>query len=130
MTREPRWLPRVVVLALHHDQSLEHGGSFGLRDADGLDDALARPPRRWASEPDVTLAALAAAYGHGIHTRAPFAAGNERAAFLAMYAFLALNGLRLVAPDEDERGTMRSVATGELLERTLAAWLDANVEAR
>jgi death on curing protein len=130
VTREPRWLPREVVLALHHDQLLEHGGSFGLRDASALDEALTRPRRRWESEVGVPLTALAAAYGHAIGSAAPFVAGNERAAFLAMYAFLALNGLRVVAPGDDVQATMRRVATGELLETTLAEWLEAHVEAR
>jgi death on curing protein len=130
VTREPRWLPRVVVLALHHDQLLEHGGSFGLRDPEALGDALTQPRRRWEGDRDAPLTALAAAYGHGLASAAPFVAGNERVAFLAAYAFLGLNGLRIVALGDDVRATMRRVATGEASETTLAQWLEAHVEAR
>ena len=43
MSREPIWLLKSVVLALHDEQIAEHGGLEGLRDEGLLDSALARP---------------------------------------------------------------------------------------
>jgi death-on-curing protein len=57
---EPRWVSRLVVDAIQTDTLLTHGGLPGLRDADLLESALARPRQRLAYEPATDLAALAA----------------------------------------------------------------------
>ena len=91
--REPRWVPRLVLEAVHLDQLREHGGRPGLRDEHALESALARPRQKWSYEPASDLAALAAAYAFGIARNHPFIDGNKRAAFLAMMVFLGLNGV-------------------------------------
>ena len=37
---EPRWVPRLVIEAVHLDQVREHGGLIGLRDENALESAL------------------------------------------------------------------------------------------
>lgn len=46
--REPRWVPRIVVEALHFGQVREHGRLPGLRDGGSLEAALAHPRHRWS----------------------------------------------------------------------------------
>lgn len=130
MSTEPRWLKLPVLLAIHADQVRQHGGSTGLRDRGLLESALERARNRWHYEPDSDLATLAAAYGIGLAKNHPFVDGNKRIAFQAMYVFLGLNGYRIVAPEPEVVTTMLQVASGDLSEEQLAAWIRSNIEKR
>ena len=91
MTRqEPRWVPRLVIGAVHLDQVREHGGLIGIRDENALDSGLARAKQRWTFDPDADLSRLAAGYVFGICTGHPFRDGNKRISFLAAVIFLGL----------------------------------------
>ena len=70
---------------------------------------------------------LAAAYCHGFARGHPYVDGNKRIGFLAMAAFLDMNGLTLTATDEDVVECMRRVAAGVVSETELVAWIRANV---
>jgi len=121
--REPRWVPRLVLDAVHFDQLREHGGLPGLRDEGALESALARPRKKWAYDAEADLALLAAAYGFGIARSHPYRDGNKRAAFLAMAIFLGLNGFDIEAPEAEVVAVMVKVAAGQLSERQLAEWV-------
>ena len=124
-----RWIDKQALLLLHGESLAEHGGAAGMRDSGLLDSALARAPNLAAyGEPDV--AALAATYGFGIARNHPFVDGNNRAAFLAVGLFLALNGYRLVATQADATVVMLALAAGELDEAEFAGWLHAHLEPR
>jgi death-on-curing protein len=120
---EPRWLSVVLALAVHADQIKDHGGSLGLRDRGLLESALDRPRNRFHYEPTSDLCELAAAYGFGIAKNHPFVDGNKRVAFQAMYLFLGMNGLRVDAAEEDVVSIVLALASGNLEEAALAAWL-------
>lgn len=120
---EPRWVSRLVVDAIHADLLLTHGGRRGLRDENGLESALARPRQRFAYEPRVDLATLAAGYGYGLARNHPYHDGNKRVAFVVMAVFLGLNGLAFAAGEAEVVTTMVGLASGELDEATLADWL-------
>jgi death-on-curing protein len=117
-----RWIDRRA-LELLHDLSLsEHGGASGLRDEGLQESALARPLNLAVyGSPDA--ADLAASYGVGLAKNHPFVDGNERAAFLAIGLFLALNGQRLSASQAEATLTMLAVAAGQMDEATFARWL-------
>lgn len=119
----PVWLTRIAVEAMHDDQLRRHGGLPGIRDAGGLDAALARPQQRFAYDETADIARLAAAYAFGIARNHPFLDGNKRTAFIAMAVFLGINGQRLVAPQADAVVTMLALAAGDLNEDTLADWI-------
>ena len=119
-----------VVLAIHADQIRAHGGTPGLRDRGLLESALDRPRNRFHYQPDAGLHALAAAYGFALARNHPFVDGNKRVAFQAMFVFLGLNGLRIVASEEAVVSVMLSVASGEMDEEALTSWLEANTLAR
>jgi death on curing protein len=127
---EPRWLTQAVVLAIHADQIQAHGGTLGLRDRGLLESALDRPRNRFHYQSDVGLHGLAAAYGFALANNHPFVDGNKRVAFQAMYVFLGLNGLRIMASEEAVVSLMLSVASGELDEKGLTSWLEANTAPR
>jgi len=127
---EPRWLPRLVVEAIHLDQVREHGGLLGIRDENALESALARARQRWTYEPDVGLPRLAADYAFGIARNHPFQDGNKRMAFLSAVTFLGLNGLDFVGTEEDVVEGMLALAAGELNEQQLTDWIRSRVQPR
>lgn len=121
--REPRWVSRLVVDAVHLDLIRSFGGFHGIRDESALESALARPKQRWSYEPASDLAQLAAAYGFGLARNHPFQDGNKRIAFVVMAVFAGLNGQQIVASEADVVTVMLAVAAGEMAEDELAEWL-------
>ncbi len=120
----PKWITRVAIDAIHLDQMREHGGMRGMRNEPALEVALARPQRRWEEEGDKPdLARLAALYAHAIATDRPFRDGNTRVAFLAIAAFLEMNGRTVTASEEEVMLTMIALADGELSRKKLATWI-------
>jgi death-on-curing protein len=116
------WIDRAVLLAVHDEQLLEHGGAPGTRDIGLFESAIARP-RQLAHYEAPDAADLAAAYAFGIARNQPFVDGNKRTAFVAAELFLALNGMDLHADDGACVVTMLAVAAGQLDEATFARWL-------
>ena len=121
--REPQWVPRLVVEAVHLDQIREHGGLGWLRDEDLLEAALARPKHKWAYRRKPDLAMLAAAYLFGIARNHPFRDGNKRVAFLTAVIFLELNDLRFEADETDVVEIVEAVAAGNATEGVVARWI-------
>lgn len=125
MNREPVWVTRTAVLAIHEMLIAEHGGATGPVDEAKLDAALARPRHREAYERPDTFR-LAAAYAYGIARDHPFRDGNKRVELTVAGVFLALNGWRLEAPEAEAAAMTISLAAGELYEPAYAMWLEAN----
>ena len=124
-----RWLNPEVMLAVHEEQLVEHGGGTGVRDPNLLASALARP-QQLANYAEPDAADLAASYGVGIARNHPFVDGNKRTAFVAVELFLALNGYALTATDADCVFTMLDLATGKLEEVDFAAWIRDHMQPR
>jgi death-on-curing protein len=121
--REPRWLSRVVVDAIHSDQLREHGGLRGIRDENVLESALARPKQKWHYAENRDLASLAAAYGFGLVKNHPYRDGNKRIGFLAIVTFLGVNGYNFSATDVDVVTEVLALADGRVSEAELADWI-------
>jgi len=126
--KAPKWISKRALLLLHEESLAEFGGARGLRDDGLLESALARPQNIHAYNSKSTVAELAAAYGYGIAKNHAFVDGNKRAAFLSIGLFLSMNGYRLIANQADAITVTMGVASGEVDERNLAAWIAANVE--
>jgi death-on-curing protein len=124
---DPVWLDRLVIEAIHFDQLRLHGGLPGIRDENALESVLARPLNRVAYGSGSDLVMLAAADGFGMATSHPFNDGNKRVSFLAMYVFLALNGLEIEADEAEVVELMVAVASGRCAEEELAEWLRRRV---
>ncbi len=123
----PRWLLPEVVLALHADSLRLFGGMAGIRDEALLESALGRAEQLWHySDPNPTVAELAAAYAFGLAKNHPFFDGNKRIAFLAATAFLEINGTKFQGAESDALIHTLALAAGELDEAGFAAWLEAN----
>ena len=122
--KAPVWLTRRVVLTIQEKLLALHGGLQGVRDEGLLDSALARPQRLLDyGHPDVFD--LAASYAFGIARNHPFLDGNKRAAFMAAYSFLFVNGMELEAAETDAVLKTLALAAGEIEENDYARWLRA-----
>ncbi len=127
MAVEPVWVLERAVFAIHQRQIAEHGGSAGVRDAGLLDSALNRPKNLfYYSEVQPTRPALAAAYAYGIACNHPFVDGNKRTAFVVCETFLKLNGLAVVATQQEKYETFMALAAGRLSENELKSWLETH----
>jgi death on curing protein len=127
--QEPFWINKPEVLVAHSRQLAEHGGSDGLRDEGLLESALNKPRNVFAYEDDASIFRLAASYAFGIARNHPFVDGNKRTALVVSISFLRLNGVRIIAPQQDTYLTFLRLAEGTLSEEELAAWFSSHAEA-
>ncbi len=122
------WIEKSFALAIHDRQLAEHGGSPEVRDETLLDSALARPKQLYAyGDPPPDLADLAASLAFGLARNHPFVDGNKRTAHVCYRTFLALNGVTLIASDEDKYVTTLALAEGSLSEADFATWLRQHI---
>lgn len=127
---EPRWVPRLIIEAVHLDQIREHGGLIGIRDENALESALSRARQRWNYETNPSVARLAADYAFGLSRNHPFRDGNKRIAFLGAVIFLGLNGHDLVVPEDEVVVKMLALAAGDLDEDQLTDWIESRLVPR
>ena len=123
--KEPEWLTVGMMVAIHDEQLIFHGGTSGIRDSGLLESSLDRPRNKWAYE-NAELPELAAAYGYGIAKNHPFADGNKRTSLLAIYTFLGINGVNFVVPEADAAAMVFALAAGEVSEDSLGRWIRDN----
>lgn len=117
-----QWIDKRLLIMLHDESLLLHGGASGIRDEGLLDSALNRAVNlALYSEPD--FADLAAAYTIGLAKNHAFVDGNKRVAFLSVGLFLGLNGYKLTATQTDATQTLLAVASGEIQETHFAKWI-------
>jgi death-on-curing protein len=112
------------VLALHKAQIDEYGGAHGLRERNGLESAVARPQRTFGGEdlyPD--LSDKAAPLWHSLVVNHPFIDGNKRIGAMAAELFLIVNGVDLLAADDDLVDITMATARGEMSAEALAIWI-------
>jgi death-on-curing protein len=121
--REPAWLSRLVVDAIHDDQIREHGGLSGVRDENALESALARPQQKWQYSGRTDVPLLATAYAFALVKNHPYRDGNKRIGFLGMVTFLGVNGHDLSAPDAEVVAEFLALADGRVSEEALADWI-------
>ena len=129
--KEPVWIRQDVVLTMHEEALMLHGGPEGVRDLGLLESALTRPKNLFAySGQDASIVRFAAAYAKGIVDNHPFVDGNKRTAFTVFLTFLKLNGLEVTATKEDRVLIFWSLAAGEISEEQLALWFERNTAPR
>lgn len=122
------WVRKDVVCALHDEQLAEHSGSPGIRDEGMLDSALGRPENLEAyGDPPPDLADLAAAYAFGLAKNHPFIDGNKRVSMVVTETFIELNGRKLTAMNAEIVATWLALASGEMDEAAMAAWIRARI---
>lgn len=121
--REPKWLSRMVVDAVHNDQLRDHGGLPGLRHENALESALARPQQKWHYSDRTDVSMLAAAYAVGLVKNHPYRDGNKRIGFLAMVMFLGVNGHGFAASEAEVVAEILALADGTVSEEAFADWI-------
>ncbi|NOT65363.1 MAG: type II toxin-antitoxin system death-on-curing family toxin [Methylotenera sp.] len=124
-----RWVDKQLLILLHDESLVTHGGASGVRDEGLLDSALSRAPNL-ALNGNPDFADLAAAYGLGLAKNHAFVDGNKRVAFLSVGLFLGINGYKLNANQVDATLTMLAVAAGDTDEATFASWIRGNTVKR
>ena len=125
---EPQWVRLDVVIAIHAAQLAEHGGLDGLRDRNGLESALASPRNLFAyGNPKPDIAALAAQYAFAIARNQVFLDGNKRTALVVCRTFLLLNGLNLIASNEEKYHAIIQLAEGKTNVDQMADWIRAHM---
>ena len=113
------------VLIIHEDQISRYDGVLGIRDPGLLEAALFRP--QTGHYP--TLIDEAAALWESLSQNHPFVDGNKRTAFAATYVFLSINGLTIIATDQDTQSFVLGLyETGQLKFERLREWLSRNTE--
>lgn len=122
---EPNWLSEEIVIAIHDEQLVIHGGGTGLRDQGMLLSALERPLNKWSYE-GADLPALAAAYAFGLAKNHPFIDGNKRTALLVLYTFLYINDVDFIVAEPDAAAAILALAAGEVDEDGLTRWIRDN----
>ena len=85
--------------------------------------ALSAPRRLFDRDRSADLADLAASYAAGLAQTHGFMAGGKRAAFVAAYVFLGLNGYDLDASEPEVVSIIDGVAARQITESALAEWL-------
>jgi death-on-curing protein len=112
---EPSFLSLDEVLEIHDEQIERYGGSPGLRDAAGLESAVATPQVTFGGEfLHPSIPAMAAAYLYHLCQNHPFVDGNKRVGANAAITFLFLNGWDLTLDEEELVELVLSVASGRM----------------
>lgn len=123
--KEPVWVLREVVHALHERLLSEFGGAAGVRDEGMLESALSRPANQFVNG-SPSMSELAAAYAFGLVRNHPFVDGNKRIGFATAVLFLELNGYRFTASEVNATVQTFALAAHGLEQAGYAAWLEAN----
>ncbi|MEP7122860.1 MAG: type II toxin-antitoxin system death-on-curing family toxin [Byssovorax sp.] len=118
---DPEFLTLDEVLELHADQIARYGGDPGIRDPGLIEAAIAMPQQSFGGRfLHAELFEMAAAYAFHLAEGQAFVDGNKRAGLSAAYAFLALNGYRLVETDDRLYEAMLAISRRELDKAGLA----------
>ena len=127
MSLSPIFLSLGEVLEIHRDQIERYGGGPGIRDLGLLQSALAMPAAGFGGRYLHTdLFEMAAAYLFHITQNHPFVDGNKRTGAVASLVFLSLNGVDILAEEEEFEKIVLGVAEGKLDKAALAEFFRNN----
>ncbi len=125
--KEPIWISRSAIEAIHHALVEEFEGEPGIRREELLDAAISRPKHLF-SLGEKNLCFLAATYSLGIARNNPFHDANKRTAFMAAYVFLRMNGNELVVQNSHVVEVINDLAAGVMNEEEYQYWLEDHLE--
>ncbi len=119
---EPVFLSLDEVLEIHGQQIERYGGSSGLRDAAGLESAVATPQATFGGEfLHTSIPAMAAAYLFHLCQNHAFIDGNKRVGANAAITFLLINNWYPTFDEEELVDLVLRVASGRLAKPELVA---------
>lgn len=112
------------VLKIHEDAVNTYGGDHGPLDLKAIHTALQIPFDGFAEKEYYPgIHQKAAALGYMLVKGNPFLDGNKRTGFMAMEAFLQLNGYNIEANTQEVVQTFVGVAAGEITLPALSDWV-------
>jgi death-on-curing protein len=115
------------VFLIHNEVIRLYGGSNGIRDIGGLESAIARPYQTFdGNEMYPACFEKAAAIGESIIMNHPFVDGNKRTGYVLMETLLRLDGIKIVAGNEELYSFVLKISTGELKFEQIVDWITAN----
>jgi death-on-curing protein len=121
---DSRYLGLDEALAIHAHQIARYGGTPGIRDRALLEKALAMPKATFGAELlHPSLPEQAAAYVFHLVKNHPFLDGNKRVGLACGLAFLRLNGLRLVAGEDELVDLILGIATGTVSKAEVSVFI-------
>lgn len=124
---DPEFLALDDVLFIHEDRVRKYGGSTGLRDLGLLESAVAMPQATFGGAYlHGTIDEMAAAYLFHIGRNHPFIDGNKRTALACALAFLRLNGVRVVASDDELYDLVMGCVEGTIGKAEIAVFFKAH----
>jgi death-on-curing protein len=121
-----QYLTPADLIVIHELLLSEFGGMRGITEAGfGRLEAAAAAPQASMFGEDIYagVADKAAALCLGIMRAHPFSDGNKRVALVALDLFLAQNGARLAASNDEAYATMMGLARGEIGREVLTDWI-------
>jgi death-on-curing protein len=117
-------------LFVHKDSVKEYGGSVGIRDADLLQSALARPYATFdQQELYPTPTEKAAAIFESIIINHPFMDGNKRTDYVLLRSTLYYFGFDLMAFEEEKYKMTIAASSGEIRFDEIKAWIEERLVA-
>lgn len=130
---EPCWLDIHDICAIHGEILAESGGTTGILHEGFLDSTVNKPKNLYYySNGEASLYELAATFGYGLIKNHCFIDGNKRVALIAIYTFLAVNGIELTASEVDAANFFLDLAASlesqDKLIEEMTAWQKANTE--
>jgi|SRR5579862_6533033 len=118
------YLTVAEVIAIHHHQIEEYGGSYGLRDQNALEAAIFRPQTGYYSD----LSEEAAALLESLVNNHAFVDGNKRVGFAAAHTFLLINGFDLnVTSKAAFEFMIKTMEDGKFRFALLHAWIAVHI---
>jgi death-on-curing protein len=125
-----KYLTPAELIVIHELLLSQFGGMRGITEAGfGRLEAAAAAPQASMFGVDMytSLAEKAAALCQAVVRAHPFSDGNKRVALVGLDLFLAQNGARLQATNDDAYTTIMALARGEIAHAALAAWVERNI---
>ena len=113
------------IIQIHAQQLARFGGASGIRDRNGIESAVGRTQNLFAYSEAADAVSAAVALCHSLVKNHAFVDGNKPAAFGALEVTLALNGLKLVAPQPEITGLILGMATSDTSQAQAEAWVRA-----
>jgi death-on-curing protein len=118
------YLTVAEVIAIHHHQIEEYGGTHGLRDQGALEAAAFRPQTGYYSD----LTEEAAALFESLVNNHAFVDGNKRVGFAAVHTFLLVNGFDLDVTNRAAfKFMMEAIADGKFRFALLHRWISVHL---
>lgn len=122
-----RFLTLAEVYALQAEALRNAGGKPGVRDAGGVESAVAQPQMTFGGEDFYpTLVEKAVALGFSLIKNHAFVDANKRVGHAAMETFLVLNGYEIDCDVDEQERVIKSVAAGTTGREEFTEWVQAH----